>query len=289
MEQLVGQRENQIVLFGGTSAGGRGSMVGFNWTRWLSYFFACPNKGGLFVYEFVEFFLDMVTIYNYNVIQYIQWLFGKHVASVTGAGGLPAGAVAPIHRGARAPRLRGVSGDALKNLWLVNKGNHQDILPFDPKYYPFGDQCHEWVNPIKGKKTSSVQRLPDVPAPVEPWMSCGSGYKIQIIPSTWALSNPTLVTFIDQESAPHRCVCGEYLLPLILTPSMVIIHQVVDFWQKKWVNINQWHHVCRMIRINWRMTSEWTQHFGPKKCVIMLSLRSGGLCNDIVPTYTLNS
>ena len=25
--------------------------------------------------------------------------------------------------------------------WL--KGNHQDILPFDPKYYPFGDQCHE--------------------------------------------------------------------------------------------------------------------------------------------------
>ena len=32
-------------------------VVGFNWTRWLSYFVACPNKGGLFVYEFVGLFL----------------------------------------------------------------------------------------------------------------------------------------------------------------------------------------------------------------------------------------
>ena len=57
---------------------------------------------------------------------------------------------------------------------------------------------------------------------------------------------------------------------------------------KEWVNTNRWHHICRMTRINWRMTSEWTQHFGPKKCVITLSLRLGGLCNDIVPTYTLS-
>ena len=113
-------------------------------------------------------------------------MFAKHAASVTGAGGLPAGAVAPIHGGARPARLRGVSGKAFENRFLVTKSNHQDILPFDPKYYPFGDQCHEWVNPIKGRKTSSVQRLPDVPAPIEPWMSCGSGCKIQIIPSTWA-------------------------------------------------------------------------------------------------------
>ena len=27
VEQLVGEREDQVVLFGGTSAGGRGSMV----------------------------------------------------------------------------------------------------------------------------------------------------------------------------------------------------------------------------------------------------------------------
>ena len=29
VEQLVGEREEQVVLFGGTSAGGRGSMVEF--------------------------------------------------------------------------------------------------------------------------------------------------------------------------------------------------------------------------------------------------------------------
>ena len=71
----MGQRENQIVLFGGTSAGGRGSMVGFNWTRWLSYFLFAQIKGGCLYTNLLDsfweesMFLDMVTIYNYNGIQ----------------------------------------------------------------------------------------------------------------------------------------------------------------------------------------------------------------------------
>ena len=40
-------------------------------------------------------------------------------------------------------------------------------------------------------------------------------------------SNAIALRLLYQESAPHRCVCGEYLLPLVLTPSMVIIHQVL--------------------------------------------------------------
>ena len=46
-----------------------------------------------------------------------------------------------------------------------------------------------------------------------------------------------------QESAPHRCVCGEYLLPLVLTPSMVIIHQVLAFFsdaQRWWWSYMTW-------------------------------------------------
>ena len=80
VEQLVGERENQIVLFGGTSAGGRGSMVGFSWTRWPSFFLLAPNKGGglllsvlvggtLFVKGEEPMFLHTVTIFNYNDIQ----------------------------------------------------------------------------------------------------------------------------------------------------------------------------------------------------------------------------
>ena len=131
-------------------------------------------------------FLDKVTIFNYKDIQlypmviWQTWCI-RHRCWWTSCRSCcthPRRCAACTTQGRiRWRSQKPISGD---------KSNHQDILPFDPKYYPFGDQCHEWVNPIKGRQTSFVQRLPDVPAPFEPWMSCGSGCKIQIIPSTWA-------------------------------------------------------------------------------------------------------
>jgi len=127
VEQLVGEREDQVVLFGGTSAGGRGSMV---------------------------------------LVDFLQEL---------------------LHP---STEVRG----------LHDSGAYQDILPYDSNYYPFGDQCHDAYQMFQ--------------PPLSP--EC----------------------LVAQESEPHRCICGEYLLPLVLTPSMVIIHQDDSYQLKNDIGVN---------------------------------------------------
>ena len=100
-------------------------------------------------------------------------------------------------------------------------------------------------------------------------------------------SNAFALHLLYQESAPHRCVCGEYLLPLVLTPSMVIIHQVLFlFWREHPSSFSLLYHnpnkyctsvfpVCRMIHINWKMTLGWIRPSGQRKCAITQSPHSG--------------
>ena len=127
VQQLVGEKEGQSLLFGGTSAGGRGSMV---------------------------------------LVDFLQELL--HPSTV----------------------VRG----------LHDSGAYQDILPLDPSYYPFGAQCQDAYTMFS--------------PPLSP--GCLAAHA----------------------SAPHHCVCGQYLLPLLLTPSMVIIHQVSHANKGQW-NIQQ--------------------------------------------------
>jgi len=115
VSQLVGMKENQRIIFGGTSAGGRGSMV------------------------LVDFIHELV-----------------HKSS----------AVYGLH----------------------DSGAYQDIAPFDPGYYPFGKQCH------------NAYQMYTPPISVE----CNAIYG---------------------EDSLYKCVCGEYMLPNVMTPSQVIIHQ----------------------------------------------------------------
>ena len=113
VSQLVGDtRQDQKIIFGGTSAGGRGSMV---------------------------------------LIDHLHDL---------------------LHPSSRVYGLH-------------DSGAYQDIPPYDPHYYPFGDQCRDaytmYQPPISGV--------------------CAGDY-----PELW------------------QCVCGEYMLPRVETPSMVVLY-----------------------------------------------------------------
>ena len=99
VEQLVGGRENQVVLFGGTSAGGRGSMV------------SLVNINNV----------TMIVVSFQVLVDFLQELLH------------PSTEVRGLHdSGAYQVRIL----DFRANL-------SQDILPYNPDYYPFGDQCHE--------------------------------------------------------------------------------------------------------------------------------------------------
>jgi len=115
VKQLVGRKENQRIVFGGTSAGGRGSMV---------------------LVDFIQELLhESTTVYG-----------------------------------------------------LHDSGAYQDIAPYDSSYYPFGSQCHD-------------------------------AYQMYTPPISSDCSA------IYGEDSLYKCVCGEYMLPHVMTPSQVIIHQ----------------------------------------------------------------
>merc|ERR1719317_1727124 len=115
VKQLVGRKENQRIVFGGTSAGGRGSMV---------------------LVDFIQELLhESTTVYG-----------------------------------------------------LHDSGAYQDIAPYDSSYYPFGSQCQD-------------------------------AYQMYTPPISSDCSA------IYGEDSLYKCVCGEYMLPNVMTPSQVIIHQ----------------------------------------------------------------
>jgi len=115
VSRLVGMKENQEIIFGGCSAGGRGSMVLVD-----------------FVSELVH---ESTNIYG-----------------------------------------------------LHDSGAYQDIDPHISGYYPFGMQCHDAYHMFSPPISSKCSDLygPD---------------------------------------SLYKCVCGEYMLPLVVTPSQVIIYQ----------------------------------------------------------------
>ena len=78
---------------------------------------------------------------------------------------------------------------------LHDSGAYQDIQPIISGYYPFGSQCHDAYNMFSPPISSQCSELhgPD---------------------------------------SLYKCVCGEYMLPHVLTPSQVIIHQY-DSYQLK--------------------------------------------------------
>lgn len=113
MSQLVGNtRENQRIIFGGTSAGGRGSMV--------------------------------LVDHLHDLLHPSAHIYGLH-----------------------------------------DSGAYQDIPPYDPSYTPFGEQCSEAYSRYQ----------PPISA------ACADQY-----PGLW------------------QCVCGEYMLPRLETPSQVVIY-----------------------------------------------------------------
>jgi len=115
VSHLVGMKKNQRIIFGGTSAGGRGSMVLVD-----------------FIHELVH---ETSTIYG-----------------------------------------------------LHDSGAYQDIEPLNPDYYPFGSQCHDAYQMFTPPISSE----------------CSAIYSGESL---------------------YKCVCGEYMLPHVMTPSQVIIHQ----------------------------------------------------------------
>jgi len=122
VKQLVGMRENQEIIFGGLSAGGRGSMV------------------------LVDFIHELV----------------HHSTTIYG---------------------------------LHDSGAYQDIQPYNSDYYPFGSQCHD----------------------------------------AYQMYNPPISSRCSDAHGPdslYNCVCGEYMLPNVMTPSQVIIHQYDSFQLK---------------------------------------------------------
>ena len=68
---------------------------------------------------------------------------------------------------------------------LHDSGAYQDIPPYDPGYTPFGDQC--------------LHAYSRYQPPISP--TCAHTY-----PDQW------------------QCVCGEYMLPRLETPSQVVIY-----------------------------------------------------------------
>ena len=114
VRRLVGMKENQEIIFGGTSAGGRGSMV---------------------LVDFIHELVHESTI-----------IYGLH-----------------------------------------DSGAYQDIDPLIAGYYPFIDQCHDafemYSPPISEACLDAY--YPDV----------------------------------------YKCVCGQFMLPRVMTPSQVVIHQ----------------------------------------------------------------
>jgi len=120
VKRLVGMKENQEVIFGGTSAGGRGSMV---------------------LVDFIQ-----------ELVHESSTIYGLH-----------------------------------------DSGAYQDIEPHISGYYPFGSQCHDAYHMFS----------PPISA------QCS------------AVHGPDNL---------YKCVCGEYMLPHVMTPSQVIIHQY-DLYQ----------------------------------------------------------
>jgi len=69
-----------------------------------------------------------------------------------------------------------------------DSGAYQDIPPYDTSYYPFGDQCRDAYNIYQPPISDLCQ-------------------------STWPQAEDT-----------WKCVCGEYMLPRVMTPSQIIFY-----------------------------------------------------------------